>query len=312
MLRGYRSIVAAIAGLILIGSSEAPQNSADGQKSHGSKEIQKPVADILLPATEPAKAIEPPEYYQPCGKQGSEGNSDLCAQWQAAKAAGKAADWAWYQMWLSLAGIIGLGITLWFNFRALRLAEKEAKETKDALVIAETNAEAVGRTAHAAFEANSIARESMHRQLRPFVYVAHPNITYHHMHSVEFIGDTAEVILYITNYGKTPAYNVCIIANAYIGGIWNAPGMASLEGREVYLGDIPPTITKPRDGYTVLGLKNAHHEIIAGTSSVFVEGILNYNDAFGETYATRFRFASTERDYPSGVWADCPEGNNAT
>jgi hypothetical protein len=216
-------------------------------------------------------------------------------------------------MWLSALGVIGLGITLLFNFRALDLAEKESVETKGALTIAERNAAFAGRAAKAASEANSIAREAMQRQLRPFVYVGHPKITYTHILGFDIIGDTADVTLDITNYGQTPAYNVRFIARAWVGGIWNMPFERGFDDLTVvHLADIPPTVTKPRDGYTVIGLAESHKDIIAGVRSIFVEGVLNYSDAFGNAYVTQFRVASTEGDYSAGKWADCPEGNVAT
>jgi uncharacterized protein YciI len=65
-------------------------------------------------------------------------------------------------MWFSLFGVVGLGITLWFNFCALRVAEHEAKETKGALAIAERNAEA-------AAEQVRISDDAAKRELRAYV-----------------------------------------------------------------------------------------------------------------------------------------------
>lgn len=60
----------------------------------------------------------------PCVAMVSRDESDLCAQWRAATAAEHGAFWSFAQMVLSGAGLIGLFVTLWFNRRALILAER--------------------------------------------------------------------------------------------------------------------------------------------------------------------------------------------
>lgn len=197
MLRGYRcAIVAAFGWLALTGADESPQNTAQTKQQQAASNKASGVPKVLSPSPEAAKAVEPPEYYEPCGNARSEGKSDLCAQWSAAKAAQDAARWAWWQMWLSALGVIGLGITLWFNFRALDLAEKESEETKGALSIAERNAAAAAAQV-------KVAQENAKRQLRPYVHIEK-------ILPKSGLEESREVIIFVKNFGMTPATEVTI------------------------------------------------------------------------------------------------------
>ena len=108
-------------------------------------------------------------------------------------------------MWFSLAGVIGLGFTLWFNFRALRLAEREAKETKDALTIAETNAKATVDMARQSKEASDA-------DLRAWVTIDVHLTGCHRNADFAFI----DVKVALDNIGKTPAPHVGISVKAYV------------------------------------------------------------------------------------------------
>jgi hypothetical protein len=133
MLRGYRSIVLAV-GLILSGASQSPDESAARKKHQPAKQEKARPASVEPTPSTPAKAVEPLEYYEPCSQAKSKRNSDLCAQWSAANAARDAANWAWWQLWLSAAGVLGLIITITQSRAALSRA-------RDANRIAQTVAE---------------------------------------------------------------------------------------------------------------------------------------------------------------------------
>jgi hypothetical protein len=203
MFRGYWGIVVAIAGwLAFVGfiswNYQAPEHpAASKQQQAQTKSGQAVPAAAAMPA-EPSKPIEPPEYYQPCGKHGSEGNSDLCAQWSAAKAASQAARWAWWQLWLSTLGVIGLGVTLWFNFRALGIAERSERETQDALVIARDNADA-------AMSLAKTSKDTAERQLRPYLTLESINI------APDQVAGSWKANAVLVNRGVTPAFDVRII-----------------------------------------------------------------------------------------------------
>lgn len=209
MLRRHRGILAAIAGLILLGVSPAPERSAEPEKQQAAPnakqpevkrpEVKQPVPRVAARATEPAQPVQPPEYYRPCGQKGSLGKSDLCAQWNAAEAARDAADWAWWQMWFSAAGVAGLVITLFFNFRALNLAERESEETKSALKIAEENAKA-------AVDLAKISREATENDLRAWLPFSAKLV------EIRRTDQAAHFSVEITfrNVGRTPALAVSI------------------------------------------------------------------------------------------------------
>jgi len=308
-----RGIVLAFVGIALTGANEAPQKTAQPEHRQASTQRQNALPETFAPPTEPLKPVEPPEYYQPCRKAGSKGNSDLCAQWNAAEAARDAANWAWWQMWLSGLGVIGLGITLWFNFRALRLTEKEAAETKDALKIASQNASAVTRAAKAAQTANEIAREANYVQLRPYLYLTKVSVEYDHMHSIGHLGDTGKIVFFFENFGHSPARSVVLRSLAIIGGVWNDPSPIDLEtAHPVNLEDYPSGYAGNRDGYFVHGIKAAHSELIRGKKSVFVVGQIQYRDGFGRTYFTNFRLASSEKEYDDCRFSVCPVWNDAS
>jgi hypothetical protein len=75
--------------------------------------------------------VTPSKNKQPCGPSRYHSNDDLCAQWKAADSASDATYWAMLQLWLSGLGVVGLGITLWFNFRALKSAGEANKISSD-------------------------------------------------------------------------------------------------------------------------------------------------------------------------------------
>lgn len=311
----YRSIILAFAGLALIGAGKAPQPPAksEQQKSQAKSANAAPDAKALPP--QPSEQVQAPKDGQPCGNSRYRSDDDLCAQWKAADAARDAANWAWWQLGLSALGVLGLGLTLWFNFRALKLAEGASKETKDALIIAERNASAAMRGAMAAGDANEIMREGQRKQLRPYVYLEKPRVGWQSIQSFGIIGDFANTTLRFRNYGMTPAKNVVVKARTYIGGIWNEPFDLAESGIEdvhpVIIADIPPHRTKKQDGFAFGGIEAGHGDIRGGVASVFIVGQIRYTDDRGEEYYTNFRLAQTATDFPSQKFATCPDWNTA-
>jgi len=80
-------------------------------------------------ATPPAVAQGPKER-EPCVDERGSDESELCAQWRAADAAEKAASWSFGQLFISALGVLGLGVTLWFNRRSLIVAERAIDESR--------------------------------------------------------------------------------------------------------------------------------------------------------------------------------------
>jgi hypothetical protein len=88
-----------------------------------------------------------PQNRTPCVNPKSETESDLCAQWRAARAAEKAADWT---LWGVIASIIGIACLLW----QIILTRKAVEDT--------------GHATTAMVEANKIAK--WHRTLRCYQF----------------------------------------------------------------------------------------------------------------------------------------------
>ena len=74
--------------------------------------------------------IDAAKNKRPCAQPHGHDESDLCAQWRAAKAAERAALWGLVQMVLSGFGVVGLAVTLWYNRHALRIAQDANSETR--------------------------------------------------------------------------------------------------------------------------------------------------------------------------------------
>jgi|tagenome__1003787_1003787.scaffolds.fasta_scaffold20923751_4 hypothetical protein len=122
---GVFCIALMIAGASL-GAAQPPQGSAQQNQAQ--------------PTTQPAPPTpeKPDEYQKPCGEHETNRKSDLCAQWKAAEAADRAAVAAeesttlnWWQLWIGLAGAVGLvtalGLTIWSNIIARQSAEAQVR-----------------------------------------------------------------------------------------------------------------------------------------------------------------------------------------
>ena len=101
-------------------------------------------AEPTLPQTAPQSGA--PNYKVPCESPQGHDESDLCAQWRAANGAKQAARWNLWQLVLGIFGLVGLGVTLSFNKRAIDLALAGTEDTERALKIAEDNARANAET----------------------------------------------------------------------------------------------------------------------------------------------------------------------
>lgn len=123
MLRGYRGILCALAGLVLAGAG--PPKA----------ERQQPAAaptDKIAPALESIAAslrnqVKPSDLEQPCKEGDNTRSSDLCAQWKAADAADSAASATWA---FGIAGSLLGALTLAAAWSAAKWARKAAEETK--------------------------------------------------------------------------------------------------------------------------------------------------------------------------------------
>lgn len=190
----YRSAVVAIVGLTLVGGDQPSKGEVAGEQPRATSG---PPRSDLAGVPEDAKiGVKAAMKLQPCAEGKYRSNDDLCAQWKAADAAAESARWSFWQFILSALGVLGLGFTLFFNYRALRLAELQAEETKDALTIA-------ARSADAAVSLAEQAEKTADRQLRPYVFVTDAVLG-----ATE--NDGIAINISYKNFGATPACGVTI------------------------------------------------------------------------------------------------------
>lgn len=147
MPRGYRSIgfAALIAAILLsfslgaywvsLGQPQQPNRYPSYQSSDGIEQ-----GALATAANIPIGVME----RTPCHNPKSETESDLCAQWRAAKAAEKSADWTLYGV---IASALGISLLLW----QIMLTREAVEDT--------------GRATMAMREANEIARKQQTSEL---------------------------------------------------------------------------------------------------------------------------------------------------
>lgn len=224
------------------------------------------------------------KYSERCYEAKNHDSADLCAQWRAAIAAEKSADTAGW-------GVRVDGVSAALAFISIVLVFFALMQ---------------GRTA------NRISRRHSHTDLRPYVYVE--RIVLDASEPMPgLIGQVGDVTLHIKNFGRTPAKNVVLTAQAKVGGYWSdQPPAVDHEATLVHLGDIPPDVAVPQDGYYAHDLATNKIYIENATASVFVWGKITYKDASGAAYETNFRRASTGDNFHARKFSTCPEGNAAT
>jgi len=123
----YRSIIVAIAGLVLIGAGNAPKPIAQIKQSEAVSDAGQSPSAIATFKSKAIEPIKPAKNHQPCGNGRYTSDDDLCAQWKAADAAHDAANWARWQLGISAAGLLGLIVSLFFTRGALVAADSTNK-----------------------------------------------------------------------------------------------------------------------------------------------------------------------------------------
>lgn len=260
------------------GKASADQDAATAPKQGG--EVSLPVKQIPTPS-EPAVApgqakTEQPDPYK---------LRDLIAQEDMAY-------WAMGMFFAAMATFLVTSIGTFLIWRQVKLTRQAVEDTGEATV--------------AMREANEIARDTAKRQLR--AYVAPDHFDFNKIEP----GCPLRLRLWIKNFGQTPAQ----LNN------WQTETVAL--ARQPVEGDFtlaklptPPsraTLGAQQALSTSLG-KGAPYteelitEIKAGTVHVFLFGVIEYLDRFGDQQTTHFRF---ELDPSNWHWFACAEGNEAT
>lgn len=105
MLRGYRNVFVALAGLALIGAGpKQQQQSVNGQGNADTQHAAETIATAIR------DTIKPPEQDAGCQDRSDKRDSDLCAQWKAADAANSAAI---YSFWAVIISAFATGLVVW-------------------------------------------------------------------------------------------------------------------------------------------------------------------------------------------------------
>jgi hypothetical protein len=240
----YRGVIVALVGLILAGAS--PPTKQEKQAATADKQEPAKAAAAISDEYKP----QPDMYAESCYKADNHDSADFCAQWRSAIAAEKAADATIWGNSISTAGallsfvsivlvLIALGqtrkanrLTMKANARATRQAVASATETAKALEIAQINAES-------AIKQVEISELSAKRQLRPYVHIEkilpkRPKAGFN------------SVVLYLKNFGKTPAINLKTSFGAGIytigASLWPLPSVRVTLGRDIAPGHFQKAI----------------------------------------------------------------------
>jgi hypothetical protein len=144
--------------------------------------------------------------------------------------------------------------------------------------------------ANAARKANRIAQETQRIQTRPYVHyidIGHRDeLRDRDGKKVRFMSFT----VMFQNFGESPARYVTLRARAFVGGYWSEDFPADLDDfRVIPLGVIPPGRGVGQDGFYAEYPLDEHQAYLDATASIFVEGRVEYTDAFNKPYFTNFR-----------------------
>ena len=164
MPRSDRSLIApAIIGLVATSfglGALVSLNEADTERYQSYRYAADKPQDIDPAAPRPSP--QSLEYREPCEQPKGRDESDLCAQWRAAKAGEQSALWAKWSFWIGLAGLFGLLASLYYTRKAVQAATDATKDADEALRIARRNADAADRQVE-------LSADTAKRELRAYV-----------------------------------------------------------------------------------------------------------------------------------------------
>lgn len=227
MLRGYRRVILAALGCLILCGAKPPTEQGDGGKRARSTAPapQNPATPSPTPSATQAAQFSPYSGYNPdpCYHAKDHDAADLCAQWRASIAAEKAAHearrstlWSIIATFLSAATVVGLIVTIWQTYGALGEARRgnvlamreNARSTRRAVAGAAETAKALRyakENAKAAAAQVEVFQKASLNEIRAYV-------------TVNFRGqwgggiDGSDLPLFqkitLANYGKTPAKDV--------------------------------------------------------------------------------------------------------
>lgn len=217
--------------------------------------------------------------------------ADLCAQWRAAFAAEKAANVAEFGNWingvgafLSLASLLAVGVSLYLTRAALVETRKSTRASQRAIIAAEKTAE---------------------KELRAYLRV-----------SIQVVSWTdGKFKTTIKNVGPTPARNVRQAATVFSPAIGQQPIFES-----GIPADQPPKgiVFPEQEIETSVSLPsplgdNDRARVKSGERTLYIDGVVLYQDSFGKDRSTTFRGEFSGRSCIETLKVKlCREGNNWT
>lgn len=265
-------ILIAFVGWLSLANAQSPRAKSKQPETQSNQTNAVPPG---TPPSAPVKPVEPPKLERACDEGKDARDSDLCAQWKAADAARDAADWTRLGIILGVFGTVGLFWTLYYTRKAVLAAEEATKGADDALATANRSADASARLA-------SISEEHGQLSLRAYVSVT----------DIKFRADQpgelwAEVT--IQNKGSTAAlelqgdFTLVIVE----GNSWDGPpGAFAPRGVKRILAAGEPLILESGNSVAPYQPK----DIIDGDWTLGVVGAVGYDDIFGKSHVTNFRY----------------------
>lgn len=202
-----------------------------------------------------------PQRRAPCVDPQTATDSDLCAQWRAARGAEKAADWAMWGVLASIAGIIGL-------YWQIALTREAVQDTGRATGLMEAQ--------------NANAKDTAQRQLRAYVCAVGINW------SILIIEGSKKVRLQLIwkNAGATPAVKVGVFGSVFFSEIDDN----NLQGIEIITPkDNTTTIAPSMEVFGQESLVDLEtiNEVFSETKKCHIVGKAAYRDMFGHDHETR-------------------------
>lgn len=266
MPSGYRSIIlAALIGLVAVSAGTGAYVTALNYPQEQGYQAYR-YADHEARKAKASSGVDTTEYRTPCQQPEGHDESDLCAQWRAARAAEESAFWTKCGFWIA---VIGSGLLL-CQIALTRAAVEDTSEATEAMR-----------------EANRIAKNMAKRQLRAYVTVMPPRINNH-----PYEGAMLDFTVTAKNNGVTPAKSLRWAYKFTVASGEGAEGELDLSwddaerlrsivgaGEDAQRSDALSTpITRECMGH----LKNE-------TARIWAVGEIRYEDIFGEKWSTKYR-----------------------
>lgn len=294
MLRGCRFIILALAGLILIGTSEPPKTGAQSEQANKQGEIATGAGEVSSPLK---GAQQADETAKPCAPEQPNRNSDLCAQWKAADAASSAADAAWQQYYAALMGLLLGAITMGAAIAAALYARRAAVATEDTVKIAQSAADGAGnaleiaeRNAGAAVKLVDQAEKTAERQLRAYLSVKCVTFKDDEEWTEKEVISSPFLSLDIENNGQTPGIlnEITIVCH------WESENAETIR---LLASTMPMNFECHKGPPMKLNIDvPAKFEGSETTGILFCLGNIRYADVFGKPRVTPFAFRTQARE----------------